>query len=127
MTFAIDNLTVFERHGATVTQPRKHRAGCRITLPNRWRISVQWGPCMYGSHYDTPHIGLDESYLTATQAEIVVIKPTGGLVEWADGDTVQGWCSIERVQHILDLLATGELLRNQAHQVADDQWQETNA
>jgi hypothetical protein len=126
-TFSTDNLAVFERHGATVTT-RAGRAGCRITLPNKWELSVQWGPGMYGSNYDSNYDSLyigHEDHLTARQAEIAVIAPRGGLVEWADGDTVQGWCSMERVQHVLDLLASGNLIVDGERPIADDGWVNT--
>lgn len=119
--FSIEQRSIFERHGATVKQGREKRAGLRVTLPNGYGLSVQWGPCMYGSNYDSLHTEADESHLTASEAEIAVVKPGGGLVDWADGDNVQGWCSVERVQHVLDLLAADALLRDG---VADDQWQE---
>ena len=103
--FTLADLAPFERPGAKVEQSRAGRAGIHITLPNRWALSVQWGPCMYGSNYESLHTSGDESHLTATEAEIAVIKPGGGLAEWADGDTVQGWCSMGRVLRVLDLLA----------------------
>lgn len=128
--FSVDNLDVFQRPGVTI-KPRDEgwRAGCHVTFPNGWAVSIQWGAGNYGSNYDAP-ISRSTSVPAATSAEIAVIAPGehGGLVKWADGDTVQGYCSMERVQRVLDLVAEGKLMR--AHQepppppemVADDAW-----
>jgi hypothetical protein len=129
--FSLDNLAVFERHGATVDS-RGGRSGCWVRLPNGWVLSVQWGGCMYGSNYDE-RAGADVP--PATTAEIAAWREgewepsRGGLVQWADGDTVQGWCSMERVLHVLDLMAEDKLLRvvSADATVACDDWREVSS
>lgn len=126
--FAMSNLSVFERHGATV-EPRDSRSGCWVKLPNGWTLSIQWGACNYGSNQD---LGLDTEPLPdATSAEIAAWhdeRGTGtGMVEWVDGVAVLGWCSMDRVQHVLDLLAEDKLLceyQPPAELRADDGWTE---
>lgn len=130
--FALDNLAVFERPGATI-KPRDEgwRAGCHVTFPNGWAVSIQWGSGNYGSNYDAP-IDRSTRVPDASSAEVAVVAPGdhGDLVRWKDGDTVQGWCSMERVQRLLDLVAEGKLMRE--HQdpppppvmIADDGWED---
>lgn len=117
--FSLDNLAVFERHGATIeTQDQRH--GCWINLPNGWTLSVQWGPCTYSSNRDisfkVPSSTMDVP--PATEAEIAAWHKDGNerMVRWACGNTVQGWCSMDRVQHVLNLLAEDKLM------LADDGW-----
>jgi hypothetical protein len=108
--FSMADLSIFERHGATV-DTQDSRAGCWIKLPNGWVLSVQWGGCNYGSNYDR-HAGDDVP--DATAAEVAAWQERGnGLVEWADGgDTVLGYASVDRVLHILDLLAEDKLMQD---------------
>lgn len=113
--FAVDNLAVFERHGAEVKQSRGG-VGAHVILSNGWTLSVQWGAGTYSTNHGVwihPDTVVDD----AVTAEIAVWRGGDGMVEWADGDTVQGWCSMERVQKILDLLAEDRLV---ADGVADD-------
>jgi hypothetical protein len=128
--FSLDNLTVFERHGARVTT-HGERNGCWVHLPNGWVLSIQWGGCMYGSNYDR-RAGSDVP--PAALAEIAAWKKDshgrrGEMVTWADGDTVQGYCSMPRVLHVLDLMAKDALLRK--HETSEhraiDGWQEATA
>lgn len=127
MMFALDNLAIFERHGAKV-EPRDGSpfAGCWVKLPNGWTLSVQWGYGNYGSNYNWPGRNGDV-VPDATEAEIAVWKEgDGSLVEWVDGDTVVGYCSMERVLHVLDLLARDELVQDveqEPKQLAVDNWQ----
>jgi hypothetical protein len=119
--FALSDLSQFERHGATIaTKPG--RTGYWIELPNGWTLSVQWGYGNYGSNRDIDYNrALSGEVLPDAQtAEIAAWRGDSGLVRWVDGDTVQGWCSVERVQHVLDLLADDALL------IADDKWPEAN-
>ena len=132
MVFALDNLAIFERHGATVERDgMEHRCGCIVRLPNGWRLSVQWGPGYYSTNRDL-RIGMPAADVPpATDAEIAVLDSGGGLVEWvSDGDTVQGWCSMERVLHVLDLLAKDELVQEVPQPpkvLAVDNWQRFDA
>lgn len=124
--FSLDSLAVFERHGATV-ETHGERHGCWVKLPNGWMLSIQWGGCMYGSNYDE-RAGSDVP--PATTAEVAAWREGGdGMVTWANGDTVLGYCSMERVQHILDLLAEDTLM--QTHQSEElravDGWREVEA
>lgn len=113
-TFSLDSIAVFERHGATV-KTRTGRHGCWVHLPNGWTLSIQWGGCMYGSNYDE-RAGADVP--PATTAEVAAWREGGdGMVTWADGDTVQGYRSMEQVQHILDLMAEDTLMR--AHESSE--------
>lgn len=115
--FSVDNLEVFKRHDATVGR-RSTRAGCWVNLPNNWVLSVQWDAGNYGSNY---HADYGDPVDDAVTAEIAAWRSgpdgTAGMVEWADGDTVQGWCPMERVQKVLDLLAEDRLV---VDGVADD-------
>lgn len=115
--FSMSDLEPLRRHGVAITT-RPLRAGFRATIPNGAWLSVQWGTSMYGSNYESLHTDADESTLTAEFAEIAVkISSELGLCPWADGDTVQGWCSVERVQRVLDRLVAGTLI---VDGVADD-------
>ena len=127
--FSLAELSVFERPGAEIEpRDRPGRAGCLVTFPNGWGVSIQWGAGNYGSNYDHPFDGWVPD---ATTAEIAVIAPgdQGDLVTWADGDTVQGWCSMDRVQRVLDLVAEGKLMRERQDPppppvlIADDGWE----
>lgn len=108
--FSVDHLDVFDRPGATVTKredPRVRVAGCWVKFDDGWTVSIQWGNGNYCSNYDND---FDSPAQDATTAEIAVWEgDKGDLKTWADGDTVQGYCSMERVQHVLDLVAEGEL------------------
>lgn len=116
-TFSLANLEPFERYGR-VHQSAPGRAGVHVRPEGRRHfLSVQWGPRMYGSNYGMRHLDGDEGHLPATEAEIAVVRPGGGLVRWADGDTVQGWCSMERVLRVLAMLSDGTLIHEG---VADD-------
>lgn len=112
-TFSLDNLKIFERPGTT-TKPRDegYKAGCHITFPNGWAVSIQWGAGNYGSNYDAP-IDRNVQVPPASTAEIAVFSPDPreDMVRWTDGDVVQGWCTMDRVQHVLDLVAEGKLMR----------------
>ncbi len=110
--FTMTDLSVFERPGTAVST-RDGRAGCRVTLADGSWLSVQWGGCMYGSNYNHDFAG---DVPDAEEAEIAVSLDSD-LVRWVDGDTVQGWCSMERVQGILDKLIAGTLI---VDGVADD-------
>lgn len=116
--FRVDDLSVFERNGATV-QRRPGRAGCWVKLDG-WTLSIQWSAGTYSSNHDAM-IEAHDDVPDATEAEIAIWPDGGGMVTWADGDTVQGWCSLERVLRVLDLLSENGLLR------ADDRWTEPEA
>lgn len=128
--FSLDDTDVFARPGAEIT-PRggdDWRAGVHVKFPNDWALSIQWGAGNYGSNYDAP-ISRSSGVPDATEAEIAVLEPQhGDLVDWANGDSVQGWCSMERVQRVLDLMAAGELMREiqdpppPPRLAADDGW-----
>jgi hypothetical protein len=125
--FSADNLSVFERHGATATQREPGYPGCWVKFPNGWTLSIQWGGGMYGSNRDE-QIG-SHDVPDAIEAEIAAWPSDhDGLVRWSDGDTVQGWCSMDRVQSVIDLIAEGKLMRDpdpeSVEKVADDGWQD---
>jgi hypothetical protein len=127
MVFALDNLAIFERHGATVGPcDEPPFAGCWVKLPNGWTLSVQWGYGSYGSNYHWTG-DRDRKVPDAVEAEIAVWKEgDGSLVEWVDGETVVGYCSMERVLHVLDLVARDELMQDvpqEAKRLAVDNWQ----
>ena len=50
----------------------KNINGYRVTFPNKWTASVQWGPATYSSNYDAP-IGTNE-HLPHETAEIWAYK-----------------------------------------------------
>jgi hypothetical protein len=111
--FSLTNLDVFRRQGVALeARDAGYKAGCRVTFPNGWAVSIQWGAGNYGSNYDAP-IDRAKPVPDATTAEIAVIAPGehGDMVRWMDDDVVQGWCTMERVQHVLDLVAEGKLMR----------------
>lgn len=122
--FSLDNLAALERHDAIVTT-RDRTHGAWVYLPNGWVLSVQWGGCMYGSNYDRL-AGSDVP--PAALAEIAAwnVNDTKGMVTWEGGDTVQGYCSMARVQHVLDLMASDDLLKphETTERRAVDGWQE---
>lgn len=85
--------------------------GFQVTFDNGHTVSVQFGPCNYGSHYNTSMIG-DGNDLTlkhefglpselrcgqegASEVETAVIDSAGSFVQppWAVGDYVQGYQS----------------------------------
>lgn len=126
--FSADHLSVFERHGATVKPREAGWPGCWVKLPNGWTLSIQWGGGMYGSNKDEA-IGAPD-VPPALTAEIAAWQDDDGLVEWFDGDTVQGWVTMDRVLHIIDLLAEDKLMSAAEHpdvSRADDQWMEPEA
>jgi hypothetical protein len=108
--FSIQQPEKLGRPGAVVVvRTRRARAGVHVKFENGWTVSVQWGAGNYGSNYD---LSFDaETVPDATTAEIAAWKNDRDLMEWADGDTVQGWCSWERVQRVLDLAADDALAR----------------
>lgn len=103
-TFTLD--ADFQHPNATV-EPSRGGNGVHIKFPNEWVVSVQWGPMTYSSNrdrYDYPAPELD-----ATTAEIAAWQGDTGMIEWPDGDTVQGWQSWDDVQRVLDAAENGAL------------------
>lgn len=113
--FSLDNLDVFMRPGASI-EPRdgKSHAGCWVTLANGWVLSIQWGRMNYSDNYDGD---FDEKPKDSSTAEIAVWhsdEGRQGMVGWGEGewaDEIQAYVSMERVQHILDLLHNGTLVQ----------------
>lgn len=121
--FAMDNLALFERHGATV-ETCGAAAGCWVKLPNGWTLSIQWDRVNYGSNHNAPVRG---NVPDAVTAEVAAWHEKGSMVTWDGGDTVLGYVSVERAQHILDLLAEGKLMQDYqppVEQRAVDGWAE---
>lgn len=79
------------------------KKGFRLTFPNGYAISVQFGPGNYGSNYDMRIRDDDEEAgkRGATEVETAIIDPSNNLIqdpkEGEDADTVQGYQTMEQV------------------------------
>ena len=111
--FSIREVHKLGRPGTIVTVRDTDRfAGAHVRFENGWVLSVQWGRGNYSDNYNLLSPS-QEPPADSTTAEIAAWRgDDGDLMEWVDGDTVQGWCSWERVQHVLDLLAEDKLLKH---------------
>lgn len=85
--------------------------GVHVTFPNGWTVSVQWGPGTYSTNHHHPSLGVvfPPPELDATAAEIAAWKGESGMIDWPDGDSVQGWQSWDDVQAVLDMAEAGTL------------------
>ena len=80
------------------------KKGFRITFPNGYSLSVQFGPANYGTNYDM-RIGEDNEKAGrqgADTVETAILHPAGGLMEDPEdkseyADTVQGYQTVEQV------------------------------
>lgn len=114
--FSLDNLEVFRRPGVKEIEPRTGGsfAGCWVRFENGWTLSIQWGIGNYGDNHGK-HYRLDEP-TDSTTAEIAAIEPDGDMVSWGTdpeyAETVQGYVSMARVQHVLDLMAEDRLTQD---------------
>lgn len=105
--FALDNLDVFAREGATVERSKTH-AGCRVTFENGWALSIQWGLYTYSDNHDGTFAFTDAAP-DSTTAECAAWKNGGDMLPWSDGDTVAGWLTMSDVQGLLDAMARDEV------------------
>ncbi len=78
--------------------------GVRFTFANGWGISVQWGPCNYGSNYDVTDFDAPRArdIWASGLAEIAVIDPHGDPVppphpSWTSDDSVLGYQTPDQV------------------------------
>ena len=95
----------FARDGATVTRSRT-TGGVHVMFANGWVVSIQWGPYTYSDNHHAGPSAIRAPAPDSTTAEVAIRRKGGRLLQWADGDTVQGWQSWEQVQALLDLAAT---------------------
>jgi hypothetical protein len=73
--------------------------GIHITFDNGYTLSVQFGPGNYCDHYDR-RIGADDAACGkegSSTAETAYWSDDGGLINEGDGDTVQGYQTIDQV------------------------------
>lgn len=83
--------------------------GFHLTFANGWTLGVQTGAGNCHSNRETnlstllsDNIPLcDES----PNAEIAVWHRNNNLVQWADGDTVQGWVSPDRIARVISYVS----------------------
>lgn len=112
--FSLNNLDVLMRPGATIEKRDEGRhAGCWVKLANGWTLSVQWGCGNYSDNYNR---SFDREPEDSTTAEIAVWRdddPHHSMIAWGRdewGETVQGYVSMARVQHILERDERDELV-----------------
>lgn len=73
-----------------------------------WELSIVWGTGTYSDNHAClfpPSIGGSEFVEDPDRVEIAAFNRDGIMVDWADGDTVQGYVVAAEVAHILDRLA----------------------
>lgn len=75
--------------------------GFRITLPNDYTVSVQFGPGNYGSNRAETYDTAMNKPQSATLAETALIAPNGDFVAYL-GDDVQGYQTPEDVLELLN-------------------------
>lgn len=79
--------------------------GFHITFANGWTLSVQTGT---GNYHDgrAKYPSYDASLCNESpNAEIAVWHRNNNLVQWADGDTVQGWVSPDRIARVISYVS----------------------
>lgn len=89
-----------------------HSRAVRVMLENGWYISTIWGDATYSdNHWSTGSMVFGEG----TRGENFVEEPScvevavcndGGLVEWEDQDTVQGYVKPEEFLRLIAYVAT---------------------
>jgi hypothetical protein len=72
--------------------------GFRITLPNKYVVSVQFGVGNYGTNYKKE---FGDDCTSANTAETAVINPDGDFVPFKGGD-VQAWQTAEQILETLN-------------------------
>jgi hypothetical protein len=73
--------------------------GFHVPFENGWQLSVQWGAHMHSSNYDRC---FEEAEPESPDAEVAALMPlTEELVHWSDGDTVQGYLSVDDVLRLM--------------------------
>jgi hypothetical protein len=114
--FSLDSLDAFMRPGATIEKrDEAPHAGCWVTLANGWVLSIQWGSGTYGDNYHGPWDTPPQDSNTAEIACWHTDEGRQGMIAWGTssyGETVQGYVPMERVQRVLDLLDSGELIQS---------------
>lgn len=112
--FSLDNLDALMRPGATIEKRAEGRhAGCWVTLTSGWVLSIQWGTGNYSDNYVKHGDEKPEDSTTAELAAWRADDPSKDMIRWgADeySETVEGYVSMARVQHILDLLQEDKLV-----------------
>jgi hypothetical protein len=82
--------------------------GFHLQFANGWTISVQTGLNNYHDARDTDAVlsSLEPSLLSSSpNAEIAVWHRDSPMVQWADGDTVQGWVSPDRIARVIHYIS----------------------
>ncbi len=82
--------------------------GVRITFANGFSVSIQWGPCNYGSHHDTWDFMAPRKadVWGAEEAEVAVMAPGGGFFRLpGEDDDVIGYRTPADVLEILNKVA----------------------
>lgn len=80
--------------------------GFHVTFENGWTVSVQFGPYSYREGY--PHIEREdkpEAGWASGTAEVAAWPPGGNMMEFPDGDTVQGWQTPAQVLSLMNEVA----------------------
>lgn len=80
--------------------------GFQIELENGYGVSVQFGPGNYGDNYHEDYrkfrdLDKFQNY-NSTTAEFAILMPSGGLYEFDDGYSVQGYKSVNDFLELLD-------------------------
>jgi hypothetical protein len=85
-----------------------HGKGFHITFPNKWTVSVQFGPANYCDNYNK-EIGREEiasGKEGSETAEVAVLTPQHTMWEFPEGDTVLGYKTPLEVLQLMNLIAS---------------------
>ena len=88
--------SAYRKYGGKV----EHSAhGVHVVYDSGWTVSIQWGA---GNYCDNHRASFNAPVSPSSTAEVACWHNNGKMVQFDDGDTVQGWQSWEQVQRLLE-------------------------
>jgi hypothetical protein len=87
-----------------VLDPPWRRRGFHLCFENGWTLSIVWGTGTYSPNKNgpLPRDGFPGVQRGKPEREIAAWPDGEGLIEWADGDTVQGYVSVTELQTLIE-------------------------
>jgi len=91
-----------------MTSINKGKHGFHVEFDNGYTLSIQWGPMNYCSNRCMDAF-TDAEVHSATDFEMAVFMPKGGLIDLSEYDQVQGWVPMKHLPLIMTLIQDGHI------------------